>query len=42
MKTSDGGKSGEFFFYSQDDMFIIKSMSKDELAAFQKRSESYF
>ena len=34
---TDGGSSGSFFFFSQDNKFLIKTMSKHELNLFLKK-----
>ena len=34
--TNDGGKSGSFFFFSEDKNFIVKSMKKSELKVILK------
>jgi 1-phosphatidylinositol-4-phosphate 5-kinase len=34
--TNDGGKSGSFFFFSQDKNFIVKTMKKSELKVILK------
>lgn len=36
------GKSGSFFFFSHDDKFLIKTMTKDDFDAFMKIFRSYF
>lgn len=40
-KNPDGGKSGEFFFFSQDERLILKTLSDDELKALLLRLPSY-
>ena len=40
-KNPDGGKSGEFFFFSEDNRLILKTLSDDELLALLKRLPSY-
>ena len=36
------GKSGSFFFFSHDDMFLIKTMTTDDFTAFKKLFKAYF
>lgn len=38
----DGGKSGEFFFFTDDNKLIIKTLSDAELRAFKLRIGAYF
>lgn len=40
-QNPDGGKSGEFFFFTSDNKLILKTISNDELKAFLKRLSSY-
>jgi 1-phosphatidylinositol-4-phosphate 5-kinase len=40
-KGPDGGKSGEFFFFSNDNKLIIKTLSDQELKAFKERIHYY-
>ena len=37
----DGGKSGEFFFFSHDNRFIIKTMRWSEVVSLRKRLIMY-
>lgn len=37
----DGGKSGEFFFFSTDNRLMIKTMNTDELLVFLDKLPSY-
>jgi 1-phosphatidylinositol-4-phosphate 5-kinase len=41
-KNPDGGKSGEFFFFTEDNKLILKTMTDAELSAFLKRLGNYF
>jgi len=36
------GKSGSFFFFSKDQKFIIKTMTEDDFAAWQRIQKHYF
>ena len=36
------GKSGSFFFFSQDQKFIIKTMTESDFTAFMRLFRSYF
>lgn len=36
------GKSGSFFFFSQDQNFIIKTMTESDFKAFQRIQKAYF
>ena len=42
-KAGEGmGKSGSFFFFSHDDRFLIKTMTKDDFKSFMSLFNSYF
>jgi 1-phosphatidylinositol-4-phosphate 5-kinase len=36
------GKSGSFFFFSQDQQFIIKTMTEEDFDAFTRIQKKYF
>ena len=36
------GKSGSFFFFSQDQKFIIKTMTEEDFYAFKRIQKKYF
>ena len=36
------GKSGSFFFFSQDQRFIIKTMTEEDFGAFRRIQKKYF
>lgn len=38
----DGGKSGEFFFFSYDNKWILKTIIEPELMSFRQRMPEYF
>jgi 1-phosphatidylinositol-4-phosphate 5-kinase len=40
-KNPDGGKSGEFFFFTEDNSLILKTMTDAELAALLRRLPNY-
>jgi hypothetical protein len=42
LTTSDGGCSGEFFFFTSDNKWILKTISKVELEMFSSSCENYF
>lgn len=37
----DGGKSGEFFFFSYDNMLVLKTIGDEELRSIRKRLMTY-
>lgn len=39
---ADGGSSGQFFYFTEDNRFIIKTITKKELAVLLCRIEAYF
>lgn len=41
MVGPDGGKSGEFFFFTYDNKWILKTLSETELNAFRERFPEY-
>lgn len=41
MVGPDGGKSGEFFFFTYDNKWILKTLSENELMAFRKIFPEY-
>ncbi|KAF1748453.1 hypothetical protein GCK72_024920 [Caenorhabditis remanei] len=40
--TPQGGKSGSFFYRTQDDRFVVKQMSRFEIQSFVKFAPNYF
>lgn len=40
-KGPDGGKGGEFFFFSSDNKLLIKTINEQELKGFRSRLQSY-
>lgn len=42
MINVDGGKSGEFFFFSYDNKWILKTITDNELNSFRQRMPEYF
>ncbi|CAD8103746.1 unnamed protein product [Paramecium primaurelia] len=42
MINVDGGKSGEFFFFSYDNKWILKTITDRELNSFRQRMPEYF
>ena len=39
---NDGGKSGEFFFFSYDNQLVIKTITRSELNVLKKINKNYF
>ena len=39
---NDGGKSGEFFFFSYDNQLVIKTITRSELNVLKKINANYF
>jgi hypothetical protein len=42
LMTADGGKSGEFFYFTFDQKFILKIITNEELQVFWKMGPQYF
>ena len=42
MKLGDGGKSGEFFFFSYDHKLIIKTLNNEDLNTFKEILQDYY
>jgi 1-phosphatidylinositol-4-phosphate 5-kinase len=41
-QQSSSGKSGSFFYYSQDDQFVLKTISKNEFYFFRRIIRNYY